>query len=61
MRLHGKRLEVIDGKVTEVAIQRFYGSCDYSGGEHLAGDRIDVCHGCCEIECKRLAQESLQS
>lgn len=56
MRLHGKRLEVVDGAVKEVAVQRFLGSCTYSnGGDHLAGDHQDVCHGCCERECKRLA------
>lgn len=55
MRLHGKRLEVVGAKVTEVAFQRFYGGCDYSGGDHLAGDRTDVCDVCCHAECKRLA------
>lgn len=56
MRLHGKRLEVVNGNVTEVAVQRFYGSCSHSGGgEHLAGDNIDVCAACCERECSRMA------
>lgn len=58
MRLHGKRLQVVDGKMKEVAVQRFFGSCTYSnGGDHLAGDHQDVCHGCCEVECKRIAAE----
>lgn len=55
MRLHGRRLEVVDGKLIEVAVQRFYGSCNYTGGDHLAGDRTDVCAKCCNSECKRLA------
>lgn len=56
MRLHGKRLEAVNGVMTEVAVQRFYGSCHYaSGGDHLAGDRTDVCAKCCNTECKRLA------
>lgn len=55
MRLHGKRLEVVDGKVKELALQRFYGGCDFTEGDHLAGDRIDVCDVCCHRECKRLA------
>lgn len=52
MRLHGKRLEVAAGKVTEVAFQRFYGGCMFTHGDHLAGDLTDVCHSCCEIACK---------
>jgi len=56
MRLHGKRLEVINGKVTEVAVQRFFGSCAFNkGGDHLAGDHADVCAGCCDQECMKLA------
>lgn len=54
MRLHGKRLEVVNGKVTEVAFQRFHGGCNYSGGgDHLAG--ADVCAVCCDTKCKQLA------
>jgi hypothetical protein len=58
MRLHGKRLELVDGAVTEVAVQRFYGGCTYNnGGDHLAGkiDNNDVCDACCRVECKKLA------
>src|SRR5882757_4058219 len=55
MRLHGKRLEVVDGEVKEVAVQRFFGGCRYTRGDHLAGAKIDVCDACCQIECKRLA------
>jgi hypothetical protein len=54
MRLHGKRLEVVDGKVTEVAVQRFYGGCAYSRGDHLAGSG-DVCDSCCHRECLKIA------
>ena len=58
MRLHGKRLEVVNGEVKEVAFQRFYGGCDYTdGGDHAAaknGDN-DVCEVCCHVECKRIA------
>lgn len=54
MRLHGRRLEAVGGKVTEVAVQRFFGSCGHNnGGPHLAGDKEDVCHRCCDIECKK--------
>ena len=55
MRLHGKRLEVVDGKVTEVAFQRFYGGCSYGKGDHLAGNGGDVCDVCCHRECMKLA------
>ena len=56
MRLHGKRLEVVDGKPTEVAVQRFFGGCNHNrGGDHLAGDHADVCDRCCQIECKAVA------
>lgn len=58
MRLHGKRLEVVDGAVTEVAKQRFYGGCGYNNNnDHLAGVKgdNDVCAACCEAECKRIA------
>lgn len=61
MRLHGKRLQVVDGEVKEVAVQRFYGGCDHNnGGDHLAGKTgedgcLDVCDACCQSECKRLA------
>lgn len=59
MRLHGKRLEVVDGQITEVAVQRFFGSCSHSGGgDHLAGDHADVCHVCCERECKAIAAKA---
>lgn len=54
MRLHGKRLEAVDGQITEVAVQRFYGSCNHTGGDHLAGDGANVCSACCDAECKRL-------
>lgn len=55
MRLHGKRLELIDGHITEVAVQRFYGGCNHTRGDHLAGDGANVCTVCCDTECKRLA------
>lgn len=54
MRLHGKRLEVIDGVVTEVAFQRFYGGCSYHNGDHLASSG-DVCDACCHCECMKIA------
>lgn len=55
MRLHGKRLVAVNGTVTEVAVQRFFGSCSYNkGGDHLAGDKIDVCYGCCQTECMKI-------
>lgn len=49
MRLHGKRMEAIDGKVTEVAVQRFYGGCSVSGGDHPFDG--DVCSTCCPTKC----------
>jgi hypothetical protein len=54
MRLHGKRLEVVNGEVKEVSFQRFYGGCSYTQGDHLAGDHIDVCDACCHRECMKL-------
>lgn len=57
MRLHGKRIEVVHGRPTEVAFQRFYGGCNHAdGGDHLAGDHADVCTVCCDRECKRLKE-----
>lgn len=54
MRLHGKRLDIIKGKVTEVAVQRFYGGCTATGGDHPGGG--DVCSRCCPDKCReRLA------
>lgn len=55
MRLHGKRLVVVGGKPTEVAFRRFYGSCSYSRGDHLAGTNNDVCDACCHRECMKIA------
>jgi hypothetical protein len=49
MRLHGKRLEIVDGKPKEVAVQRFFGSCeDYK--DHPCGG--DVCSTCCPTKCR---------
>lgn len=45
MRMHGKRLEAVDGKVTEVAVHRFYGGCSATGGG-------DVCSQCCPDKCR---------
>lgn len=54
MRLHGKRLEAVNGRVTEVAVQRFYGGCSVTGGDHPGGG--DVCSRCCPDKCReRLA------
>lgn len=61
MRLHGKRLEVVDGQITEIAVQRFYGGCDHNhGGDHLAAkpDNPDVCDRCCQVECKAIAERA---
>ncbi len=58
MRLHGKRMALVGGLVTEVSVQRFFGSCEFSnGGDHLAGKigDNDVCATCCGEECKKLA------
>lgn len=51
MRLHGKRLEAVAGVMTEVFVQRFYGSCDVTGGDHPCG--ADVCHVCCPTKCEQ--------
>lgn len=54
MRLHGKRLEAVDGKVKEVAVQRFYGGCSVTNGDHPFDG--DVCSTCCPDKCReRLA------
>ena len=47
MRLHSK-----DGKV-----QRFYGSCHFTGGDHAAAtkDNSDVCDACCREKCRAIA------
>lgn len=51
MRLHGKRLEAVDGKVKEVAVQRFYGGCEVTQGDHPCG--ADVCTRCCPDKCRQ--------
>jgi hypothetical protein len=49
MRLHGRRLEAVDGKPIEVEVQRFYGGCSVAGGDHpFEGD---VCSTCCPTKC----------
>lgn len=50
MRLHGKRLEVVDGKITEVAVQRFYGGCSVTKDDHPFDG--DVCSKCCPDKCR---------
>lgn len=50
-RLHGRDK---DGNV----VQRFYGGCTYSNGDHLFridGSDPDVCHACCLIACRDIA------
>jgi hypothetical protein len=51
MRLHGR-------DENGQAFQRFYGGCGFTMGDHLAGDKTDVCHECCQTECKRLKCEA---
>lgn len=49
MRLHGKRFEAVGGKIKEVAVQRFYGGCEATNGDHpFEGD---VCSKCCPTKC----------
>lgn len=55
MRLHGKRLEAVDGKVKEVAMQRFYGGCEATNGDHPCGG--DVCSRCCPTKCRERLSE----
>lgn len=50
MRLHGKRLEVVDGKPKEIAFQRFYGGCEATGNDHPC--ESDVCSTCCPEKCR---------
>ena len=61
MRLHGKRLQIVEGEVKEVAVQRFYGSCNYTRGDHAAGKNgdNDVCDACCQVQCKAIAERQL--
>lgn len=37
------------------ARQVFFGGCSYTDGDHLAGDRSDVCDGCCHVACRDIA------
>lgn len=30
-------------------------ACSYTDGDHLAGDRIDVCDDCCHTHCRSAA------
>jgi hypothetical protein len=52
MRLHGTDK---DGK----AIQRFYGGCGVTEGDHPSGG--DVCSGCCPTKCKERIAAGLDS
>ncbi len=45
-----KRLHGVDEK--GYAIQRFYGGCRATKGDHIAGNKIDVCDECCKKHCK---------
>lgn len=51
MRLHGKRLQAVDGEIKEVAVQRFYGGCEATQGDHPCGG--DVCSKCCPDKCRQ--------
>jgi len=51
-RLHCREYESIGGYK---ANQNFFGGCPYTKGDHLAGDKMEVCDSCCHIECKKLA------
>lgn len=46
------RLFSANGKV-----QRFYGSCHFTGGDHAAAkpDNSEVCDGCCREKCRAIA------
>lgn len=59
MRLHGKRLEAVNGKMKEVEFQRFHGACE-DGNDHPCGK--DVCAVCCPTKCRerRSTQTSSQ-
>lgn len=50
MRLYGRDR---DGRI----IQRFYGGCTYTHGDHLAGPGPDpsVCEQCCKVACEAIA------
>jgi hypothetical protein len=51
MRLHRAKPDPQTGHS-----QRFFGGCSFTRGDHLAGDKMDVCDDCCRTECKRLAE-----
>lgn len=34
-----------------------FGGCQFTNGDHAAGDGIDVCHKCCFVACSRKAAE----
>jgi uncharacterized protein YcgI (DUF1989 family) len=44
------------GKDEHGTHQTFYGGCQATENDHLAGDGMDVCHECCKTECSKLAQ-----
>jgi hypothetical protein len=47
-------MQAVDGKLKEVAFQRFYGGCEATMGDHPCGG--DVCAVCCPTKCReRLA------
>lgn len=50
-----KRLYTKDRRPPFDLHQTFFGGCTFGGGDHLAGDHVDVCALCCEIECRKLA------
>lgn len=55
MRLHGRHLKAVDGKIQEVAAQRFYGSCEVTSGDHPCGN--EVCYICCPTKCALRARQ----
>lgn len=55
MRLYGQVPNRYNGGKIE-RTQIFYGGCSYSNGDHLAGDKQDVCDNCCHIECKKISE-----
>ena len=41
--------------------QNFFGGCHFTGGDHLAGDKVDVCVECCETKCREMKRAMLAS
>lgn len=51
-----KRLHTKDRHPPFDLRQTFFGGCSFTNGDHLAGDKSDVCAECCQIACRKISE-----